>query len=63
MAQREPREQREPARISSEQFQRDPRAAGELADRDGRVIITNAQGRPIAAISVPADERPVCLDC
>jgi hypothetical protein len=51
-----------PTSITREQFRSDPKAAVERAVQCGRVIITDAQGRPVAAISSPMDQRPVSFD-
>lgn len=40
------------------QFARDPREGMRRA-QDGGLLITNAQGRPRAILSVPTDERLV----
>jgi hypothetical protein len=57
-----PRTTQKASSVTRQQFRDDPRAAVEQAVREGRVDITDAQGRAVAAISVPTDKRPVRFD-
>jgi hypothetical protein len=57
-----PRTTQEASSVTRQQFRDDPRAGVEQAVREGRVDITDAQGRAVAAISVPTDKRPVRFD-
>lgn len=51
-----------PMSVSREEFQKNTKEVVEMAIRDGRVIIRDAQGRAVAAISAPKDCRPVSFD-
>lgn len=47
------------ASVSREEFRKDAKNIVARAIRDGRVVIKDSNGRPVAAISAPTDTRPV----
>src|SRR5690606_13320834 len=47
------------ASVSREEFRKDSEKVVARAIRDGRVVIRDEQGRAVAAISAPTDQRPV----
>ena len=51
-----------PTSVSREEFHKNSEEVVARAIRDGRVIIRDAQGRAVAAISAPKDRRPVSFD-
>lgn len=55
-------DEKPPASVTREQFRADPGGVVSRAIREGRVVITDAQGRVVSAVSAPMDRLPVSFD-
>ena len=56
------RDEKRSASVTQEEFRKNSKQVVSRAVRDGRIEITNAQGRVIAAVTAPREDRPVTFE-